>query len=244
MRFPLVPLPNFAIGATAKYTVGHALVVGMENGSSFGTDDINYNFAFVKPDSASLETGNVGSGVGVDLGAAWTIPGFRFGVSLQNVVNTFKWDTTMFENNLSTGSFSVAGSGNSGNTDTTITAPYNTAPVALREKVAGLKFKPVIAGGLVFDWLPMVTVSADIRQQVGDGIEVGPQSLIAAGAELKLIPFIPLRGGVQMMTGGFGVSGGLGLHVLGFEAGLAGYVRKRDGGSESGLTFNVLSIRP
>jgi hypothetical protein len=68
--------------------------------------------------------------------------------------------------------------------------------------------------------------------------------MIAAGAEFRWIPFIPLRGGVQMMTGGFGVSGGVGLHVLGFEAGLAGYVRTRNGSQESGATINVLSIRP
>jgi hypothetical protein len=122
--------------------------------------------------------------------------------------------------------------------------PYANAPAALREKVAGLTFKPVMAAGLSFDWLPRITVSADVRQQFGDGIEVGPKSMIAAGAELKLIPFIPLRGGVQMMTGGFGVSGGFGLHLLGFETGLAGYVRNRDGGSESGFTFNAISIRP
>jgi hypothetical protein len=31
---------------------------------------------------------------------------------------------------------------------------------------------------------------------------------------------------------------------MGFEAGLAGYLRNRNGSSESGATINVLSIRP
>lgn len=240
MRLPMVPLGNFAIGATGKYIVGHGLVVGAENGSNFGTSSMNYNFSYVGPDSASLETANVGKGMGLDLGGAWTLPGFRFGVSVQNIVNTFKWDTTMFEHTQVQGAWDPA----SDPTDTTITSAYNTAPVALREKVAGLKFKPVLAAGLSFDWLPRITVSADIRQQVGGGIEVGPESIIGAGAELRLIPFIPLRGGVQMMSGGFGMSGGLGIRLLGFEAGVAGYVRKRDGGSESGITLNAISIRP
>ena len=95
-----------------------------------------------------------------------------------------------------------------------------------------------------FDWLPKMTVSADVRQQAGDGIEVGPKSLIAAGVEYRIIPFIPLRAGVSTMTGGFGVSGGLGVHVLGFEMGVAGFLRKRDGGTESGGTLNLFSIRP
>lgn len=240
-RLSLVPLPDFAIGVTAKYTVGHALLLASDVGSAIGSNDVSVNFPAVLPDTSSLQDGQAGSGVGIDLGAAWRVPGFRFGVSLQNVVNTFKWDTTKFVSRNAVGMFSA--DTNFFNADS-VDKPYANAPAALRETVAGLKFKPVIAAGLSFDWLPMVTVSADIRQQVGDGIELGPQSMIAAGAELKLIPFIPLRGGVQMMSGGFGVSGGFGLHILGFEAGVGGFVRKRDGGSESGFTLNAISIRP
>lgn len=241
MALPMVPLSDFAVGVTAKYTVGHALILGMDQGSSFGTNDLQVSFPAVLPDSASLNSGQSGSGFGLDLGAAWKIPGFRFGVSLQNVVNTFRWDTTKFVSRSAVGLF---------NSDTnyfeadSVDRPYANAPAALRERVAGLKFKPVIAGGVAFDWMPRITVSADIRQQVGDGIEVGPESMVGAGAEFRLIPFIPLRAGVQMMSGGFGVSGGLGLHFLGFETGLAGWVRKRDGGSESGFTVNAISIRP
>ncbi|HET9426697.1 MAG TPA: conjugal transfer protein TraF [Gemmatimonadaceae bacterium] len=241
MRLPAVALADFAIGATAKYTVGHALVIGVDNGSSIGTSDLNLTFPMIYPDSNSIESGNLGSGFGLDLGAAWTIPGFRFGVSLQNVVNTFKWDTTKFATRSALGAFSS--DTNYFDTDST-DMPYGTAPAALREQIGELKFKPVIAGGVSFNWLPRITVSADIRQQFGEGIEVGPQSMIGAGAELRLIPFIPLRGGVQMMSGGFGVSGGFGINLLGFEAGLAGYVRKRDGGSESGFTLNAIAIRP
>jgi hypothetical protein len=239
----LLPLANFAIGATVKYTVGHLMVLGLDNSSAIGTNDITLDFPAVIPDSASRanKTGNLGSGVGLDLGGAWTIPGFRFGVSVQNVVNTFKWDTTKFVVRPVTGLFSA---------DTSFTnskgpdQPYATAPAALRARVAAMKFKPVIAAGMSFDWLPMMTVSADIRQQAGDGIEVGPKSLVAAGVEYRIIPFIPLRAGVSSMTGGFGVSGGLGIHVLGFEVGAAGFLRKRDGGSESGGTLSVFSIRP
>lgn len=240
MRLPLVPLPDFAIGVTAKYTIGHALLLGMDQGSAIGANDIQVNFPLIHPDTTEVESGNIASGLGFDLGAAWKVPGFRFGVSLQNVVNTFKWDTTKLRSGSAIGTFS---SDTSFSKDT-LQFPYAGAPAALRERVAGLTFKPVFVAGLSFDWMPMMTVSADIRQQFGQGIEVGPESIIAAGAELRLIPFVPLRGGVQMMTGGFGVSGGLGLHVLGFETGVGGYVRKRDGGSESGFTLNAISIRP
>lgn len=257
MSLPAVPLADFAIGATAKYTVGHALVLGLDNGSSIGTNDINVTFPMIYPDSNSIKHGsglgavdvaknvasaNLGSGIGLDLGAAWKIPGgFRFGVSLQNVINTFKWDTTKFATRSALGAFSS--DTNYFDTDS-LDKPYSTAPAELRERIGTLKFKPVIAGGVSFDWLPRITLSADVRQQFGDGIEVGPQSMIGAGAELKLLPFIPLRGGVQMMSGGFGLSGGVGIHFLGYEMGVAGYLRKRDGASDVGGTLNLISIRP
>jgi hypothetical protein len=236
----MIPLANFAVGATVKYTLGHGMIVAQDNGSALDTSSIKVNFPAVLTNPDSGKTGS-GSGIGVDLGAAWTIPGFRFGVTVQNVANTFKWDTTKFVTRSATGTFDSKG--NSFSVDT-LNKPYSTAPAALRAKVAALKFKPVMAAGVAFDWLPMMTVSADVRQQAGDGIEVGPKSLVAAGVEYRIIPFIPLRAGVSAMTGGYGVSGGVGVHLLGFEIGVAGFLRKRDGGTESGGTLNLFSIRP
>jgi hypothetical protein len=240
MRLPMVPLADFAVGITAKYTVGHALLLGQDAGSAIDPNAISVNFPYVLPDSNSLESGNAGSGVGIDLGASWKIPGFRFGVSAKNLVNTFKWDTTKMATRSAVGLFNSSGSDFQADS---VDKPYGTAPAPLRARVAGLKFKPSVSAGMSFDWLPRITLSADIRQQVGDGIEVGPKSTIAAGAELRLIPLIPLRGGVALMDGGIGLSGGFGLHLFGFEAGVAGFVRKVDGGTASGGTLNLISIR-
>jgi hypothetical protein len=235
----LIPLTNFAVGATVKYTVGHGIISALDNGSAIDSNaNVNFPGVFSNGDSIS---GGTGKGIGLDLGGAWTIPGFRFGVSLQNVINTFKWDTTKMVSRSALGLFR-ADTVNFG-ADTT-DQPYSSAPAALRAKIAAQRFKPVIAAGVAFDWIPSMTISADVRQQVGDGIEVGPKSLVATGVEWRLIPFIPLRGGLSVMTGGYGVSGGFGVHLLGFEAGVAGYLRKRNGGSEPGMTVNLISIRP
>jgi hypothetical protein len=236
-----IPLTNFSLGVTGKYTIGHAFFMASDNGSAIGTNDITINFPAIIPDSASRETGNIANGMGIDLGAAWSLPGLTFGVSVQNVMNTFKWDTTKLSVTSFNGKFDNTNPAEFKNVEN---LPYANAPAALRAKVAALKFKPVISGGVSFDWLPMVTVSADYRQQVGDGIEVGPKSTIAAGAELRLIPLIPLRAGVHLMDGGFGASGGIGIRLLGIETGVAGFVRKRDDGTESGLTLTAIAIRP
>jgi hypothetical protein len=246
MRLPIVPLSNFAIGLTGKYTVGHAVGIAQNLDSQIGTgNQIDIEFPYIRNSKAVVDNDefNIGSGIGFDLGAAWTIPGFRFGVSMQNIVNTFKWDTTKLASYTAVGAFSGtqdpefdAGDDNE--------AAYATAPAILRERIANQKFKPVFAAGLSFDWLPRITVSADLRHQVQGGIEAGPESVLSAGAEARWIPFLPLRGGIQMMTGGFGVAGGVGLRFLGLEAGLAGYVRTRNGAEESGATINFISVRP
>ena len=247
MRLPIIPLSDFAVGVTGKYTVGHAVGVAQNLGSTIGTgSQVNVSFPYIRPSKAVVddEDINLGSGFGLDLGAAWRIPGFRFGVSAQNLVSTFKWDTTKLATRTAVGLFSQTQDPEfDEGADSTETA-YSTAPAVLREKIANQKFKPVIAAGVSFDWLPAITVSADIRQQVAGGIENGPESMISAGAEVRWLPFLPLRGGVQMMTGGFGVAGGVGLRLLGYEAGIAGYVRTRDGSQESGATINLISIRP
>ncbi len=247
MRLPIVPLSDFAVGVTGKYTVGHAVGIAQNFGSSIGTgSEINVSFPYIRPSQAVVddEDINLGSGFGLDLGAAWRIPGFRFGVSAQNLVNTFKWDTTKLATRTAVGLFSGTQDSEFDGGEASTETDYSTAPAVLREKIASQKFKPVLAAGVSFDWLPAITVSADIRQQVSGGIENGPESMISAGAEVRWLPFLPLRGGVQMMTGGFGVAGGVGLRLLGFEAGIAGYVRTRDGSQESGATINLLSIRP
>lgn len=236
----LIPLANFALGATAKYTIGHGIILGQDNGSALDTSSIRLNFPAVLSNPDSISKGS-GAGVGLDLGAAWSLPGLRFGVTVQNVINTFKWDTTKLVVRDETGSFDHTGGSF---VNDTVNKKFSTAPQALRDAVVALKFKPVMAAGVAFDWLPMMTVSADVREQAGDGIEVGPKSTVAAGIEYRIIPFVPLRAGASVMTGGYGLSGGVGLHFLGFEVGVAGFLHKRNGGTESGGTLNVISIRP
>jgi hypothetical protein len=240
MPLGIIPLANFSIGFTGKFIKGHGVMVARDAGSAIDSLPDWLFPTVITEDATRQDLTGAGSGFGLDLGAAWTLPGFRFGVSFQNVLNTFRWDTTTMELREATGYLNYVGN------DATKGVPqaYNLAPADLREEVAAMRFKPVIAAGIAMDWIPTLTLSADMRQQVAGGIEAGPESLLGAGAEWRIIPFIPLRGGVQMMTGGVGISGGVGLRILGFEAGLSGYLRKRDGSQESGATVNVFSIRP
>jgi hypothetical protein len=64
---------------------------------------------------------------------------------------------------------------------------------------------------------------ADVRQQIGDGMRVGERTHIGAGAELRIIPFLPIRAGLAAISGGYIASAGAGLDLflLHLNAGIA-----------------------
>ena len=87
-----------------------------------------------------------------------------------------------------------------------------------------------------------LTLTADGSTRIGDGIEVGPKMHVGVGAELRVIPLLPLRAGVAAITDGFQVAGGAGLHVGPFELGVAGSLRSKSRGTDYGAMVSVISI--
>jgi len=201
---------------------------------------VRFPLVYTQADSGASAALNNGSGYGVDLGAAWRSGRLTVGGALQNVVNTFKWDTAGFKAKSGTADFD--GTTNTTNFDD---QPYASAPQSLRQAVADDKFHPTLALGAAFRVNRMLLVSGDMRQQVSDkGIKLGERTQVGVGAELRLIPFIPLRAGVTQFSDGTAVSGGAGISVLGVEVGVAASLRtySNGGGKDAGLMLGVLSI--
>ncbi len=227
---------HFALGATAKYIVGNFMLKAQDQGSTATTDALTVNFPTIysRPDSAL----NVGAGAGLDLGMAWSQDKLSFGATVQNVFNTFAWDATKLRAKQGAALFT-----NGSNTSNFDDVAYTSMPAALRAQVTADKFKPVVGAGIAYSGLPAMTVSVDARQQLGDGISFGPKSVLAGGVEFRGIPLLRLRGGAAYVTGGWGVSGGVGLALGGYELGVGAALRQIDGGKEPAVTINVLSIR-
>ena len=87
------------------------------------------------------------------------------------------------------------------------------------------------------------TLSADVRQRMGDGIAIGPKTQVAGGLEFRGISFLALRGGAAWITDGWGASGGASLHFGAMDLGIGASMRHVNGGMEPGVTLNVLSFR-
>lgn len=228
------PGEQFSLGVTGKYIHGLGVARAQDNGSLVTQDNIAVSFPAIYSDSNHV--GSSGSGVGLDLGLAWTDGATTFGATARNVVNTFAWSTSALASTLGTVSFD-------GNTSKTNfdAAPYASAPAAMRAAIEAEKFKPEIAVGVAHR-MDKLTLTADGSTRIGDGIEIGPKMHVGVGAELRFIPLLPLRAGVAAITDGFQVAGGAGLHLGPFELGVAGSVRSKSRGTDYGAMVSLISI--
>ena len=151
-------------------------------------------------------------------------------------MNTFAWSTSSLRSTLGTVTFD-------GTTSKTNfeQAPYASAPAAMRAALEAEKFKPELAAGFAHR-MDKLTVTADASTRIGDGIEIGPKMHVGVGAELRVIPFIPLRAGVAAVSEGYQVAGGAGLKLGPVELGFGFSMRSRNNGSEYGGMVTLFSI--
>jgi hypothetical protein len=227
---------HLAVGITGKY-VGGSLAIAQDGGSVFGASSADFSFPAVIPSDTSDAL--VGVGTGADLSAAWSVGRWKVGVLAENVFNSFKWDTTKLEVQSSAGYFDAD---TNYSTDTTLA--FSAAPQALRDRVIAQGFKPALNVGIAFKATDFLTITADIHQQTGGdaAISIGPKNRMGVGAELRILPFVPIRAGVASVTDGWQAGAGFGIHLLGYELGMSGSVRKRGAATESGFMVSVLGI--
>jgi len=202
---------SMALGATLKYSIGHALAVGREKGGRLQSDPIkvNVNFPIVVTNGDDFNGANGGSGVGLDVGFQMQREKLHLGAAVQNVLNTFAWDDAMLEYRAGTATLQQADN----NTDFDA-KPYASAPADMKAVVDDMKFDPALAVGAAYDVKPDFTLSADMRTRFGDGMSLTPKTQVGAGAEYRGLRAIHLRGGLASVTGGFQLGGGASL-VLG-----------------------------
>jgi hypothetical protein len=246
----LGPLPDqhFALGITVKYTLGHFLLMGREQGSSLRTDplEVDFRFPMIYTGFEDGEDGtgasarvNNGSGFGLDLGAAWQGGIFQAGLVIRNLVNTFEWSRDGLRYRAGKAVWTA---------DTTWTRfedrPIQEAPADLLARMdETFSYGPVLALAGAARVLPYLTLSGEARHALEDNLAPTARTHLGLGGELAILPVLPVRAGLSLVTGGYQLSGGLGL-VLGSAqiTGGAAY-RKGDAGNATiaafGLTFGV-----
>jgi hypothetical protein len=235
---------HVAIGGTVKYIVGNALLLGQDAGSTLDANPLalDVQFPIIQSDTSFNRVPQHGHGIGVDVGASWQSGPLAAGITVQNFVNTFRWDVSQMY-------FRPGGAifDNSGTRTTSFDAVSMSAlPDSLKAKAAALgnevdamHFTPSMNIGVAMKVLPSLTATGDVRQELGDGMHLGDRTHVGAGAELRLIPFLPLRAGLAGISGGYIVSAGAGLELFFFHLNAAVAERKTGYGSFPGGALTV-----
>jgi hypothetical protein len=241
-----LPIPldagQASIGVTVKYVMGHGMALG-ENSIGATTIDpiaVDLVFPLVHTDFEGDFALSNGTGMGIDLGASmqtgdWTISGV-----VQNVTNSFAWDTSK----LRYRPLSVSLDGNEAVTETG-DMPLVSAPAPILERVEALRFEPVYGGGLAWRYSYDLTFTADARFSSADGIQAGPSRHVGGGIEYYLSDWFPVRVGGAVISMGEGADGWQAGAGLGFEVGswsIAGSALHRSAGRFGDATMVMVSL--
>ena len=209
-----LPLPDvqggtFAAGATLKYTLGHVVVAGGDDGTSFIQGNpimMDLSLPSIAPDSFTV---NNGSGVGLDLGVTWEDSTWAVTASIQNLFHTFQWELDAYA--YRPGEVIFDGTSIS---DDFNAVPATGAPGALQDSVLAQSFDPVLILGAAYRVSEKLAVTADLRKDTGDALVLGSGSHIGMGVEFRGVSFMPLRGGFSRVSGGaIHFAAGLGLEL-------------------------------
>lgn len=231
-------LGRLSIGATAKYITGNALVHGQDGGSylSANASEINVRFPLIMSDTGgAASSANHGHGIGLDVGGAWQGGPLTAGLVLQNIVNTFRWDASGFFYKPINGYYSA----DTSYSQSGAALPLDSAPASMRDWLGAQRFKPALSAGVAFQATRALVLTADLRHELGDGMRVGDRTHTGFGAELRAIPFVPLRVGVSTVTGGWALAGGTGIEVGPVNLTLSGQDRHTRNGRAPAVALGV-----
>jgi hypothetical protein len=227
---------GLAVGFTLKQSWGHALAFAEDTGTLFINGDpvaINMELPVIHPSS---DGGNWsrGGGIGLDLGAAWERGPWAAGAAILNLFHTFEWD--LGELTYRAGRAVFDGNENNSTFDA---EPAGEAPPSVREKIEDLTFEPTLSLGGAYDAMEELTVTAEVRHRLGDGLDTGPKSHFGLGMQYLPSPIVPLRAGFAVITDGFQIGGGTGLILGPVHLGIGALYQTGDVGDGFSGTFGL-----
>ncbi len=236
-----LPVGHLAIGATYKYVIGNFLGTAGDLGSQVAFNPLfsaveagqalytNYdkNCGSFSPFKTGVCGGRAGTGYGVDLGGTLQLAGRGITLSavLVNVVGKMTWDASRlcYEQTLRQTTQTTSGSV----TDTVLQQQSLCDPASIAANPQAAALRDSLLGNGDFSRLARVgvalksgqlTLAGDMQVRLKSGLDYQPAQLLAAGAEYRLLGFLPLRaGGSFDFAGTSTLSGGIGLQLLGIN---------------------------
>lgn len=209
-HFAALPGASFSAGTTVRYGVARDLAKVTESSSQLIFEPLALDVEMQKLQSAG---GNAGSAFAADLGLAMEWEGrIVVGASLTNAIQHISWEASNFEltnYDISADYADIA-------VETT-TFAYDELDPAAQEAIDGVLDDASLPRRLRFASLmrvsPQLDVSADYMEMIGGSLRSQWDRSLAAGAELRVFPMVPLRAGMATSFDKFALTGGLGLHT-------------------------------
>ena len=215
---------GFAIGGTVKHSWGHALVHAENREGILGADPVVGRIEFpMIYSSRDSDYWSGGSGLGLDVGVSWKRDSWALAGVVQNLVNGFGWE--LREMSYRRGRIYVDRDSRQ--------AIYEEwsgefASEMMKDRVKDLTFNPTLSAGAAYSGFEDVTITAEIRQRTGDGLETGPKSHFGMGLQYFATPTVPIYAGAAVITDGFQAGGGFGLTLGRVQVGASALFRQGD----------------
>jgi hypothetical protein len=249
VQLPVSPAGGLlTLGATASYVMGHALAdVGAVDAviSASGGSVSGHGTALTWGDSVAANS----SGFGLDLGLAWTKQRLTLGVTMQNVVNTLRFDASnAFAREADVRATSDSSASNSHDGMLYVAgAPNGNFSAATRARadvvVASARFKPATRFAARFAVTSFWDVLADavLQADPSAALVAGPRRTFSLGTNLRVFSALALHGGIGSTNDEAGshaaFAGGLGLRLGAFV--LDGGVTKQTGNGPDAMRVAV-----
>lgn len=223
---------RLALGVTAKLVLGHAVVVGRDLGTSLDGDPLEGEVHFPILSNGRHDDLHHGTGVALDLGAAWEGGRLSLGLAVRNLLDTFEWDlsdlvyrpgTVLFDQEDAESDFDER--------------PARSAPGHLRAAALALGFGSAVEAGLAWTVGPDLRLAASGERRWGDDPIPAWRTRAGVGAEWLLHERAPLRAHVGVAGGSMEMGGGASVRLGPVWIGVAGSLRP--GGADEGSSGSV-----
>lgn len=216
----VVPVGTLAIGATLKLTRGIALGRAIDLGTSLqSSPTFNATLGGEALVTDVSNSTNNGFGVGLDIGGVYELhPGLRFALAVENLVSSMSWKddnllyyryqyAMMFANGVFSDQTIAKDTGIAYNPNNALQAQLHDSLFAQANFPTRVRAGARIGGS-------KLAVLADVMVQVKSGLGSTDTKRASVGAELGIIPFLPLRAGIGTnFESGFTLAGGFGVKL-------------------------------
>jgi hypothetical protein len=237
---------SLAVGATAKFTIGHLMARGDESsgGTSVNPAGLQFSFPIVySPPENDRGTAQLraGGGFGLDVGVALESGIWSVALAVHNAFSAFEWDQDQLRYRPLELHFTRDSTGSSFEW-----RPLADAPADVRERTADQTFLPSFSVGAAVRPSERLLVTADARTGSSRGMATRAPVHVGAGAEYRPLRWLPLQLGASYLRfsddrDGLQLGGGLGLEGGSFALYAAAARRSFGLGTENVLMVTVLS---